>query len=114
MKSDFIACFILTLFTITNAYEAISTALECVNCQSTGFVCKDNVVDYRSYCCSKDEDSIGCKRNYCSNAASSQSMRPAFCPFQYKICGTDSSNIAINVINTWKTLNYVSGRFKMD
>ena len=52
-----------------------------------GYVCKDNIVDYRSYCCDMGEISTGCNRDYCSLDAQSLSMKAAFCPYRYKVCG---------------------------
>ena len=107
MKSKLLFITLLTfsaLFSYSYAFTDISTIKECTACIGTGFVCKDNVVDFRSYCCATGETSAGCKRDYCSNQAQTASMRLTFCPFQWKSCSTPQSEIQINQLNTWTTL----------
>ena len=101
------------LFNLAFGYEAITTAAECSTCMAnTGFVCKDNSIDFRSYCCDAGEENLlGCQRDQCSGSAQTTSMLSAFCPYQYKVCGLGSSRVRISLLNQWSTINYVSSRF---
>lgn len=78
---------------------------------SNGFVCKDNVIDYRSYCCAKGDTTLGCTRDFCSTQSKTLSMISTFCPYQYKVCGRGSSRILLSVLESWDTIYQVSGKF---
>jgi len=62
---------------------------------STNFVCKDNLIASRSFCCPENSTSRECQRDYCSTNANTTSMKLYACPYESHSCSTETPNIVV-------------------
>ncbi len=76
----------------------MSTCVQCFQNISTNFVCKDNFLETRSYCCSNaQKTNRQCNRDVCSTTANTTSMKFYSCPYEPKMCGSTVSKLAAEI-----------------
>eukprot|EP00347_Sterkiella_histriomuscorum_P021819 403332654 len=114
MKSNLLTLFALgiiissQLITV-NCQDEITTSSGCSTClsTSTNFICKDNTVDTRSYCCaSTSTTDRACQRDVCSNNLQTTSMRLYTCPYEVKACGGSDPD---QIVQLGKNYSIVTG-----
>jgi hypothetical protein len=79
------------------SYRADYSCYDCIGVASVeNWICKDNIVNTRSYCCLEGEDMENdkeCDRDFCSTDALVDGMKMYACPYIYQKCGNRSPEI---------------------